>query len=142
MSKKDVKNEKAAVAEQPSNLPVKVEVDGQEPLNVAQTLEKLKKADVGDKITASEFHTFEEGEETRAVFLGLTTVNEYKKKDTRKDAVRLLLQDGREVVNADVALVSTLRNLNAPVAIMIVNTGWIEGDKGNYRSFTINRLSI
>jgi hypothetical protein len=100
----------------------------------------LKDLTVGAEVT-SEYLKFEEGEETRAWFVGMTKISKIEgESGETTDAVKLILEDGSNAINADKVVVSTCRNFKESTPILIQCTG-LAGAKGRqYKTFKIHEL--
>lgn len=113
-------------------------------VNVAQLLEQINNAEVGQELT-SEYFTLEPGENSRVVLLEMTEMNKMGgEAGETTDAVRLLGSDGKFKICADKVIVSTARSIlkdgKKNIPVLITCTGKSKSAKGTYKEFTINSL--
>lgn len=115
-------------------------------VSVADLLDQMNSAEVGMELGA-DYLKFEDGEQTRVIFIEMTSMNGMGEKSGEQvEAVKLLGKDGRFKINADKVLVSTCRALAAKgrsnVAIQITSQGKVKGPNGSYRDLIVNELLI
>lgn len=116
-------------------------------ISVEEMSAQLKEMQPGMELTG-EYYKFEVGEECRMHLIGTTKMNSLSDEGGQIDALRLLTEDSKFVVTAEVVLRSTLADVakkaekdKKPVGILIQCTGQ-KGPVGQqYKTFKVFPLS-
>ena len=115
-------------------------LEGGEIVTKEELLKQLKSKTAGMDIT-SEYMEFEDGKPVRAIKIRETTIKTTRKGETvTVPAVRLILEDGKQVITAAQVVVSSLQDYPNGSSFIIEKTGKAKGPNGDYFTFKINEL--
>ncbi len=140
---KETKKTETVLVETPTEN-TSLEIGGKE-MNLKEVSKMLKDASVGIQINSETFD-FEEGEEHRMIFLGMTKMstnyeNPNKDADGKIPAARFYTIDGKFIVVPDAVISGTFAEQKPNTAFLIVCTGQVDGKRGKYKTFAISSLN-
>ncbi len=146
MAEQDVAQEPETENEAPiveNEAPALVDQKTGEVLDIAAMGQKLSTMKKGMEITG-EYIEFEEGKEVNVYVIGLSKMTALDG-DEKIDAIRMLTEDGRFVINADAVVRSTLHEhakVGKPVPVSILCTGKAGPVGRQYKTFKIHPLAL